>query len=301
MAKCGKLALFQDCYGLIILGDPGMGKTKSLHHEAAQDEHGCYIRAVQFIHIPPHRLNERYNRKTIYIDGFDEVRAAQGEQTAIDKLIQNIGKIDKVKFRLSCRSLEWDNIDLESMRALVDSSDDLPDDLSVISLEPLDVEQIEAIAEQEIEDHKAFLKEARDKDFFNLLGNPHNLNLFLLIYKQDGAVKNRTDLFEKACSALLKENNEAHASQRAPTYPKSDLIDISGLLCTIYMLTNSAGLSLTEAAESDSYPYILGEIEDKVTLAQRKLQKQVYSVKTVRTELYRVTGPLPSIYQLSIL
>lgn len=272
MAQCGELALFDDYYGLIVLGDPGMGKTASFRHEAQRDENGHYVTAIEFIHTPLNKLNARYAGKTIYIDGFDEVRASQVGQTAIGKLIENIGQLDNVKFRLSCRSLEWDNIDLTAMGALVDK----PDDLSVVCLEPLNSKQIETITAEELENSEEFLKEAHAKSFFHLLGNPHNLNLFLSIYKQGETVKNRTDLFEKACAVLMKEKNEAHAGVRTETYSSSDLIDISGLLCTIYMLTNSAGLSLTETAEDASYPYILGEIGDKATLAKQAAKTGVF-------------------------
>jgi hypothetical protein len=46
MAQCGELALFKDYYGLIVLGDPGMGKTESFRHDAQQDENGHYVTAI---------------------------------------------------------------------------------------------------------------------------------------------------------------------------------------------------------------------------------------------------------------
>lgn len=275
LVRMGNFSKFEDIKGLVVLGDPGIGKTQSFKIEAEKNPTSCYVSANEFNNTPEQKLKLRYQNKVIYIDGLDEVRARSKDGiSALNILIKNIAVTECKKFRLSCRSLEWDNIDLQALNGLIDNQKDL----MVIRLRELTDLQIEEIAGFELDNAEFFLSEAKRNDFYKLLDNPHNLKLFISIYKHGETVENRSDLFEKACKVLAKENNESHASNVANPIIISEeaILNAAGLLCATYLLTNSASLATISTAENDNTPYLLDKINDKKDAAYRAIKTRIF-------------------------
>jgi hypothetical protein len=86
---------------LVLLGDPGGGKTK-LFEDAAAADAGQYLKARIFLLLPAAQL-----QKTLFIDALDEQRAATDDTTAVDGVVRKLFECMPEQVRLSCREQDW--------------------------------------------------------------------------------------------------------------------------------------------------------------------------------------------------
>ncbi|MCP4768112.1 MAG: hypothetical protein GY875_17800 [Gammaproteobacteria bacterium] len=87
---------------VIILGDPGMGKTFLMERLGGQPE--CkFIRATSFLRQPVHPIT---SDKRLVIDGLDEVAAVE-EGDPLHNILTKLIARGKPPFVISCRSAEW--------------------------------------------------------------------------------------------------------------------------------------------------------------------------------------------------
>ena len=89
---------------VVILGEPGMGKSKLLENLASVAGLSTFT-ARQLINRPnPKSLTG--DARLIIIDALDEV-AARREGDAVDLVLQKLGALDYPRFILSCRVADW--------------------------------------------------------------------------------------------------------------------------------------------------------------------------------------------------
>jgi len=89
----------------VLLGAPGIGKTTSFKKEAEALPNAIYVTARDFINLEDY---EKWQNKTLFIDGLDEVRAgASDPREPFDLIRKNLKNFEYPKFRLSCREADW--------------------------------------------------------------------------------------------------------------------------------------------------------------------------------------------------
>jgi predicted NACHT family NTPase len=93
---------FAASQNVVLLGDPGAGKSHLLRETAAA-EGGRFVSARTFLVTPAQRLKGQ----AIYIDGLDERRAGRGDRDTIDTLVEQLFKVEPAKVRISCRVADW--------------------------------------------------------------------------------------------------------------------------------------------------------------------------------------------------
>ncbi|TSD83697.1 hypothetical protein FFK22_036490 [Mycobacterium sp. KBS0706] len=71
---------YDDAANIILLGDPGAGKTHTFRQSAARCG-GRYVTARAFLVTPAARFEG-----TLFIDGLDEKRAGRGDRDTVDAL-----------------------------------------------------------------------------------------------------------------------------------------------------------------------------------------------------------------------
>lgn len=260
---------FFNCDALVMLGDPGAGKSTSFEHAASQEPDAVYVKIRDFLSLK----TKRYQGKTLYLDSLDEQRSKTKDGTAIlDELRQRLDELDSPRFRLSCRSADWyGSSDLESLSKVAPS-----ESITVISIEPLTENDIVTIASERVADPHAFLEEARGRGIDDLLTNPQTLDLILTVVKTDNWPASRTDLFEKACEILLREQNTEHDRAHQDKADKKMLLEAVGYLCAIILCGGLEGVALSSENADESFPCIaeLGQnIETVRLVAQRRLFK----------------------------
>ena len=113
---------FADYPNIVLLGDPGAGKTY-LFKKAAAEEGARLIKARAFLVTPPNSLSGQ----SLYIDGLDEKRAGRGDRDTVDDLVEKLFAVNPPRVRISCRAADWlGESDLASFRPYFEQRGDPP-------------------------------------------------------------------------------------------------------------------------------------------------------------------------------
>lgn len=176
--KDGEARPFNDfgtARNLVLLGDPGAGKTH-VFKEAAAVEGARFITARAFLATPASVLMGQ----ALFIDGLDEKRAGRGDRDTVDALAAKLFEVSPSKVRISCRVADWlGDSDLAALQPYFEQHGETP----VLLLQSLSREEQRAVlaAQGASEaDAEAFLTEATERGLSDFLENPQNL---LMLWK----------------------------------------------------------------------------------------------------------------------
>ena len=249
-AVLSSISDFFDKSAIVILGDPGSGKTTSFVEVATIEPHAEYVKIRDFLALSP----SRFQGKILYLDGLDEQRAKTLDGSAVlDQIRTKLDELGCPPFRLSCRTYDWYGASDLSRLSLVskDSS------ITVLSLDPLTEKDIRLIVEECLGDPDAFIEEAKEHGVYELLGNPQNLDLIIeVISKQGRWPETRSDIFRQAVKILSRETNEEHARTETGAPSVDVIVEKSGYLCAIQLCSGIEGFSRSSPNASDEYPYV---------------------------------------------
>lgn len=272
------LSEFLDCRVIVILGNPGMGKTTELIAACEADpDHAVFATVSEFLTNPI----ELYIEKTIYIDALDEHRAdtRQGK-TVVNTIKGRLLSLGSPKVRLSCRSEEWHaGSDVSSLNDAGKG-----EDVCILQMEPLRREDIEIIAAEKIDDVDRFIEGAIDRDLYESLGNPENLFLYLEVFKKDGGwPRSRAELMKRSVEILFEERNEEHARSIVANVSDGRLLRAAEDISAIITFSTAEGVSLTKPSASDFYP-ALGEFSGiDLEASQAIVRRRLFTSNTPET------------------
>jgi hypothetical protein len=253
---------FLDCHNIILLGDPGAGKTH-IFRQAAQQAGAVYRTVRQFVYFD----GEGCAGKTIYLDALDELRSRSSDKDTIKEFVRVIRTLDRPKIRLSCRAADWlGNTDLSIFRELARDNG-----LVVLRLEPLTAAQILRIAQDRYSgDVQHFYKEAMGRGLEALVTNPQTLIMLLGVVADGIWPKTRKELYERSVKLLLTEHNEEHTREALGKFEATELLDAAGAASASILISGVPGLSLRENsldADYPSYRYVPCDDRQKVQAA----------------------------------
>lgn len=227
---------------VIILGDPGMGKTWLMEMLADHEGHQ-FIRATSLLRQPD---AHNFGNARLIIDGLDEV-AAINEGDPLQNVLTKLIACGKPTFILSCRSAEW-----RGVTAKIDIAEEygvLPRDLN---LELLDEEEAVAALERRADRVKAreaisTLNRAGLSEFYR---NPLYLDFVAAIIKKgDELPKSRAELYERAVSQLRFESNPRHQGKGIDALSEVSALDAAGAIMAAMLVTGQSSVVATGAAE----------------------------------------------------
>jgi predicted NACHT family NTPase len=95
------ISAYDDAPNIILLGDPGAGKTHTFRECAARCG-GRYMTARAFLATPAAKFDG-----TLFIDGLDEKRAGRSDRDTVDALVEKLFAVGPGKVRISCRVADW--------------------------------------------------------------------------------------------------------------------------------------------------------------------------------------------------
>lgn len=241
------LADFREAQAYVLLGDPGAGKTSSFTQEAIATG-GHYVRARNLATLA---LGPAIPNTILFIDGLDEMRAGGGDgRTPLDHIRQQLVRLGRPRFRLSCREADWyGDSDRSALQEAVPGGS-----LTVLHLDLLSDAEIHLLLEQRygVADSAAFIQQADNHGLNDLLRNPQTLSLLTSAVGGSTWPDSRTETYELACQKLLREANLEHRTAKRETAPiDNELLEATGFLGAVLLLAGIAGFALDyDAANS---------------------------------------------------
>lgn len=224
---------------LIILGDPGLGKTRLTE---TLESVGGGLRVAGGTFYRNENISSFAIPKggTIIIDGLDEIAAASG-QSAVDEVLRKLSRIGAPRFVLSCRAADWQG-SADRYKIAVDYGIEP----TTLLLQPFSTDQaIEFLHSVDgTLDAPEIVSTLEARDLGELCGNPLTLTLVAEVAKNGkGLPQTRSDLFVSACEVLVRETNRAHQGSRAARLTLDQLLDSAGAIFAHLLLSGSTGVA----------------------------------------------------------
>lgn len=193
---------------VVLLGEPGAGKSTALEHEAVA-EGGEIATCREVMNGSPIGVSG-----TAYLDALDEYRSGDGGKDKLLRLANAISKSDIRRWRITCRAEDWRaTADINAMRR---AANNMP--ILVAHLLPLSEEEAQLVLASLGEpDSQRFIDEARNRGAGAFLENPLSLRLLHSVVVSNGVwPTSRFDLFERATLALAHEYDPERETDPRP-------------------------------------------------------------------------------------
>ncbi len=222
---------------LVVLGDPGMGKTKLTESLAARlgvrrISAGSFSRAADLNALKPSGAN------SIIVDGLDELVASSGT-SAVDDVLKKLSVMGHPPFILSCRAADWNgSADRHKIR------EDYGIEPVTVRLEPFSRGDATRVLSARGLDAKSLLDGLDRRDLGDFYKNPLTLTLVAEIVEDaQGLPEGRAELFDKASRILVREDNAIHQRDQGGMASPDDLLDSAGAIFAHLLLSGSLGIA----------------------------------------------------------
>lgn len=236
---------------LIVLGDPGAGKTE-LFRQFADAAGERFMTVRQFLTTPAERISDE---RVLWIDALDETRSGRGDKSTIDDLIEKLYAVGPQRVRLSCRVADWlGKSDLRTLAPYFESNGGAP---TVVQLQPLTrEEQRQILLAKDRAEPDRFLDEAERRGLGAMLSNPQTLLMLNTAVRDRDWPATRHALFEKAVAILLGEHNDEHSERRDAVAQQTSvaLKTAAGALCALRLVSDCEGFSLRPNGPDEKTP-----------------------------------------------
>lgn len=240
---------FAESPNLVLLGDPGSGKTH-LFKEAAVLEGARFLTARAFLVTPANRLTEQ----TLFIDGMDERRAGRADRDAVDAVVQKLFEVHPKRVRISCRVADWlGESDLAGFAPYFEQSGGT----LVLLLQKLSTEeQLAVLSAQDTTSEAAaqFLEQAAERGLNDFLENPQNLIMLWGAVRAGSWPASRKELFEVSTQLMLQEAAQEHVGHGSGVFSVAELSPVAGAVCASRLISDVEAVSLSDGEGTEDIP-----------------------------------------------
>ena len=223
----------------ILLGDPGLGKTK-LTESLETRLKGKRLLGGTFVRTANADSLLGRDRRILIIDGLDEITTRTGGG-AVDEVLEKLSSLGRPNFVLSCRAADWQG---STARHKIES--DYGTAPTILHLLPFSYDNAKQFLAEYIEEIRAeeVLDELSKRNLDGFYGNPLTLRLIAeLVVGRQRLPETRAGLFDQACRLLVREENAAHQRSVSALADLNDLLDSAGAIYAHLLLSGSIGIA----------------------------------------------------------
>ena len=222
---------------VVILGDPGLGKT--VLAQTLGGRPGLrYCRAATFARAArPETLIAQGER--IIVDGLDEI-ASSTPGGAVDSVLNKLSGMGHPPFILTCREADWrgaaDRVHIE---------DDYGAAPRLLHLQPFSNDDARAFLSDEFPglDVAGVLDHLERRGLDAFYRNPLTLRLLGEVAEQTGQLpERRAELLDRACVVMVGEENPRHQDDPHARKAREDLLLAAGAMCATQVLCGRSGV-----------------------------------------------------------
>lgn len=236
----GTFAEFAHSDAIVLLGDPGIGKSTLLVEFGGSD---CAT-VRQFLLEP-----KLPTGPTLFLDGLDEYRRLRGVGVAPDDLVAKLIEFNRPNFCLACRAGDWfGEIDQELIRLASPSRR-----VVVLELMPLSEGEITQLASEQLSDASTFLDEAITFGLGKLLGNPQTLDLFIRAWRSGRRPRNKFEAYQYGIEDLIRETNRVHSERGASAIAATTLWSAAAAISSTTLLGHAVGVTRRQDETNDEF------------------------------------------------
>jgi hypothetical protein len=249
------LSEYRDVRCLVLLGEPGMGKSVEIDREFALCQEqgrlssfaylGNYdsselLHSEVFLRPELAALQHGTKEVTLFLDALDEGRLAiKILAQRLNVELERIGA-ERLRIRIACRTAEWPPLLEQSLRHLWGD-----DGIEIIELTPLRRSDAIAIASGIVRDPDAFLKQVTKQRVGPLAAKPVTLRLLAATFsaRGDEFAATQAGLYRDGCELLCAETNQSRlASNGVGLLTQRERLVVAARLAAIMMFTNRAAV-----------------------------------------------------------
>lgn len=214
---------------LVILGDPGMGKSRIAERFAADSP----VPATDIWMLAP--LRETFPERVV-IDGVDEVPICDPRRNE-RAVVEELRHFKEANFVLTCRAADWKS-SIEDL--IYQRWKKLPVVGKLLPLDEHGIEQLVRARMQTREDAAEFIKAARKRGVFDVLGNPQHLVMLVDSVEKMGWPDSKTRLYQSFCETLATETNPKRNENTGTTLSsQEDILRCAGFVFAQLLLSGT--------------------------------------------------------------
>jgi hypothetical protein len=269
-----RISDLRDLPFVVLLGEPGIGKSTVLAAEAAREE----LRVVTVRELMTG--TEIPHATPLYLDALDEYRTDGGAEDKAHTIANAILKHGAPRWRLTCRSEDWrKSADIAPIRKTTSGGP-----ITVAQLLPLDTDEAVAILRSWGEpDPEEFIRSAESFGATAFLENPLGLKLLRKAVADGGAwPANRFELFASALRKLSYEHSDVRVVTER--HDPDAILNAAAEACLVLLVAGARAVW-----RSNREPPALGDARAFVTWHELGMDRRLLD-DVLDTALFRGEG-----------
>ena len=250
---------------LVLLGEPGMGKSTEIHRyiQTYENKVNHKIKLIQLKAITAeyYNFNEAFKNDpiveewisdeselTLILDSFDEGELfTQNLEFALHTIISKL-PFSRLRLLITCRKTIWPTSLSSKLEQLFST-----DEILHIELTPLRKIDISIALKQEGIPIDPFFSQIEDMNVSFFATNPTTLDFLINKYKSDGKISgNKYEIFLDGCQQLCTELNETYGKKGFELNIQERMI-IAGKISFLYIFSDKKGIVENNAQKNDNY------------------------------------------------
>jgi hypothetical protein len=291
---------------LLLLGEPGIGKSTELEKLEAKEEERNHNRVAFTLRrfeskidfkvsvledvVVSNWIKGNSEPLSIYLDGLDEaLLEAKKISYGVLDVVKELNKYGEVLLRVTCRTSDLPKEFQAGLEALYHNK------LKAVEVAPLRREDVHLAAKEYGIDEQAFFSAIYEKELGVLASRPITLNMLIKEYLDFGKIsENIEGIYEKGCLYLLEDTDDRKEAGFVATLTQSQRLVISERVAANLILCNYSNLFTGSISKLNSVDLNVDEIDsgEEVVFATReiiKVQKDAID-EVIHTSLFKPLG-----------